>query len=95
MIEPGDHLSASAQPSPLCRSGWLVPEKPMRVRLRGVGEGRGAAQFDLDSDDLDEALRAVELHDIGKLAIPDAILNCRSSLETIEQKALARRKRHG
>lgn len=34
-----------------------------------------AAQFDLEAEDLDEMLRAAELHDVGKLAIPDAILN--------------------
>jgi two-component system cell cycle response regulator len=34
-----------------------------------------AAQFSLEAEDLDETLRAAELHDIGKLAIPDAILN--------------------
>lgn len=34
-----------------------------------------ASRFGLDSDCLDETLRAAELHDIGKLAIPDAILN--------------------
>ncbi len=37
-----------------------------------IGVGR---QFSLDSDRLDELLRAAELHDIGKLAIPDEILN--------------------
>jgi two-component system, cell cycle response regulator len=33
-----------------------------------------AREFALDSDQLDEILRAAELHDIGKLAIPDEIL---------------------
>ena len=33
-----------------------------------------ARQFSLDSDQLDELLRAAELHDIGKLAIPDEML---------------------
>ncbi len=33
-----------------------------------------AAQFALDAEGLDETLRAAELHDVGKLAIPDAIL---------------------
>ena len=33
-----------------------------------------AREFALDSDQLDEMLRAAELHDIGKLAIPDEIL---------------------
>jgi two-component system cell cycle response regulator len=34
-----------------------------------------AREFGLDSDQLDEVLRAAELHDIGKLAIPDEILD--------------------
>jgi two-component system, cell cycle response regulator len=33
-----------------------------------------AVEFGLDSEQLDELLRAAELHDIGKLAIPDEIL---------------------
>jgi two-component system, cell cycle response regulator len=33
-----------------------------------------AREFALDSDQLDEVVRAAELHDIGKLAIPDEIL---------------------
>ncbi len=32
-------------------------------------------EFALDSDQLDELLRAAELHDIGKLAVPDEILS--------------------
>ena len=34
-----------------------------------------AREFSLDSEQLDELLRAAELHDIGKLAIPDEILD--------------------
>lgn len=34
-----------------------------------------AREFAHDSDQLDEMLRAAELHDLGKLAIPDEILN--------------------
>jgi two-component system cell cycle response regulator len=43
-----------------------------------------AALFSLDSDGLDEMLRAAELHDIGKLAIPDAILNKPGPLDAAE-----------
>ena len=43
-----------------------------------------AVQFDLDSEGLDETLRAAELHDIGKLAIPDAILNKPGPLDETE-----------
>ena len=34
-----------------------------------------AEHFELDAEALDEVLRAAELHDVGKLAIPDAILD--------------------
>lgn len=34
-----------------------------------------AARLRLDAEQLDETLRAAELHDVGKLAIPDEILN--------------------
>jgi two-component system cell cycle response regulator len=43
-----------------------------------------AAQFELDAEALDETLRAAELHDIGKLAIPDAILNKPGPLDETE-----------
>ncbi len=45
--------------------------------VNGVGKlvAGLAREFALDSDQLDEMLRAAELHDIGKLAIPDEIIN--------------------
>jgi diguanylate cyclase (GGDEF)-like protein len=45
--------------------------------VNGVGQlvADLAREFALDSDQLDEMLRAAELHDIGKLAIPDEILD--------------------
>ncbi len=42
------------------------------VGLLAVAIGR---RFGLDSEHLDELRRAAELHDIGKLAVPEAILN--------------------
>jgi two-component system cell cycle response regulator len=41
--------------------------------VAGLARGVGA-QFDLDNDQLDVLVRAAELHDIGKMAMPDAIL---------------------
>jgi two-component system cell cycle response regulator len=48
----------------------------LHEHVSGVGELASALarQFSLDSDQRDELLRAAELHDIGKLAIPDEIL---------------------
>jgi HD-GYP domain-containing protein (c-di-GMP phosphodiesterase class II) len=43
-----------------------------------------AADLGLDSEQIDETLRAAELHDIGKLAIPDAILNKPGPLDHAE-----------
>ena len=43
-----------------------------------------ASSLGLDSDGLDETLRAAELHDVGKLAIPDAILNKPGPLDETE-----------
>ena len=43
-----------------------------------------AADLGLDSEQIDETLRAAELHDIGKLAIPDAILNKPGPLDQTE-----------
>jgi two-component system, cell cycle response regulator len=43
-----------------------------------------AADLGLDSEQIDETLRAAELHDVGKLAIPDAILNKPGPLDPAE-----------
>jgi len=49
----------------------------LREHVDGVGQlaSEIARDFSLDSDQLDELLRAAELHNIGKLAIPDEILS--------------------
>ncbi len=64
----------------------------LHYHVYGVGQlvrdlGR---DFGLDADQLDELLRAAELHDIGKLAIPDAVLNKPGPLDDSEW-ALMRR----
>jgi two-component system cell cycle response regulator len=43
-----------------------------------------AARFGLETTDLDETLRAAELHDVGKLAIPDAIIDKPGPLDADE-----------
>ena len=56
--------------------------------VNGVGQlvADLAREFALDSDQLDEMLRAAELHDIGKLAIPDEILEKPGPLNDAEWK---------
>jgi HD-GYP domain-containing protein (c-di-GMP phosphodiesterase class II) len=49
----------------------------LHSHVSGVGQlvADLAREFTHDSDQLDEMLRAAELHDVGKLAIPDEILH--------------------
>ena len=42
----------------------------------------------LNSEQLDEVARAAELHDIGKIAVPDAILHKRAPLNSVEWKIM-------
>ncbi len=57
----------------------LLSERTPELHQHVSGVGRLVAQlgldFSLDADQLDELLRAAELHDVGKLAVPDEILN--------------------
>jgi two-component system cell cycle response regulator len=58
----------------------------LRYHVYGVGQlvrdlGR---DFGLDADQLDELLRAAELHDVGKLGIPDAVLDKPGPLDDAE-----------
>ena len=52
-----------------------APNLHERVAGVGVLATAVAAQLGLNAEQLDELQRAAELHDIGKLAIPDEILN--------------------
>jgi diguanylate cyclase (GGDEF)-like protein len=66
----------------------LLSERTPSLHEHVNGVGRlvsGVARaFPLDSDQLDELLRAAELHDIGKLAIPDEILDKSGPLSDAE-----------
>jgi two-component system, cell cycle response regulator len=42
----------------------------------------------LDAEQLDEVARAAELHDIGKIAVPDAILHKRAPLDSVEWEVM-------
>ena len=46
------------------------------------------ADFGLDGDQLDELLRAAELHDVGKLGIPDAVLDKPGPLDDDEWRLM-------
>ena len=62
----------------------------LRYHVYGVGQlVRDLGQdLGLGPDQLDELLRAAELHDIGKLAIPDAVLNKPGPLDADEWRLM-------
>jgi two-component system cell cycle response regulator len=70
----------------------ILSERPpdLRVHVAGVGllvQDLGR-ELGLDSEQLDELMRAAELHDIGKLAIPDAILGKPGPLDEAEWRLM-------
>ncbi len=58
----------------------------LAVNAHGIGElSRGVArELGLDGEDVDEIVRAAELHDVGKVAVPDAILGKPAPLDDRE-----------
>ena len=60
--------------------GEREPELHSRLRDVGLLALAVGRRFDLDSEQLDELRRAAELHDVGKLAMPDEIVNKTGSL---------------
>ena len=66
----------------------LLSERTPHLADHVSGVGRLALaigrSLGMDSEQLDELLRAAELHDVGKLAIPDAIFNKRGPLSEDE-----------
>jgi two-component system, cell cycle response regulator len=66
------------------------PELPehlhgVAVMARAVGQGMGLA-----GEDLEITVRAAELHDVGKVAVPDAILQKPSALDPSERAIIER-----
>jgi diguanylate cyclase (GGDEF)-like protein len=67
------HIMQAKQPG--------LPDHSNGVARLAVPVGR---QFGLSSEQLDELARAAELHDVGKVGIPDAILDKPAPLDTEE-----------
>jgi two-component system cell cycle response regulator len=76
--EKRGHRSSAGEQTHDALLGLLLERQPdLHEHLRNVGRlavivGRGLG---MNAEQLDELRRAAELHDIGKAAIPDAILN--------------------
>ncbi|HEY4098695.1 MAG TPA: HD domain-containing phosphohydrolase [Baekduia sp.] len=67
-------------------------EPDLHEHLHGVAElardvGRS---FGLSAEDLDTVVRAAELHDVGKVAVPDAILHKPARLDPAERAVIQR-----
>ncbi|MFP5388687.1 MAG: HD-GYP domain-containing protein, partial [Thermoleophilia bacterium] len=71
--------------------GMLREREPELDRhLGGVAQLAGAMgrELGLDAEDMDVLVRAAEMHDIGKIAIPDEILRKTTSLSEAEEALL-------
>jgi two-component system, cell cycle response regulator len=79
-------LTSRAQASDVLMAVLSERTPGLHEHVRGVGAlvNAVAREFDLDGEQLDELLRAAELHDIGKLAIPDEIVNKPGPLDDAE-----------
>jgi two-component system, cell cycle response regulator len=70
----------------------VLSERTPDLHHHGYGVGRLVrdlgVEFGLDADQLDELLRAAELHDVGKLGIPDAILDKPGPLDQDEWRLM-------
>jgi two-component system cell cycle response regulator len=65
----------------------LVEREPdLHQHLRAIAllAQRTAIELGLQSDELDEVVRAAELHDVGKIAVPDSILHKPGPLDEAE-----------
>jgi two-component system cell cycle response regulator len=67
-------------------------EPDLHEHLHGVASlAREVARaFDLPAEELDTIVRAAELHDVGKVAVPDAILHKPARLDPAERKIIER-----
>ena len=67
-------------------------EPDLHAHITGVAETAVAAarQLGMTPEQIDEVRRAAELHDVGKIAIPDAILQKRGPLDDEEWSFMRR-----
>jgi two-component system cell cycle response regulator len=72
-----ERASAGSQSRDVLLSALRERQPELHAHIVDVAAlaGRVAAELGLDAEQRDEVKRAAELHDIGKVAIPDAILN--------------------
>ena len=81
-----ERASAGTQSKDVLLSALRESEPDLHQHLRGVAELAVAVADHLrvDAEERDEIARAAELHDVGKMAIPDAILSKPGPLDSAE-----------
>jgi two-component system, cell cycle response regulator len=88
----GRRMSAGSQSRDVLMRTLSEARPDLHAHLRGTAElaltvGR---ELGMDAEELDELARAAELHDVGKMAIPDAILEKPGPLDETEWSFMRR-----
>jgi two-component system, cell cycle response regulator len=82
----GRRMSAGRQSRDVLLRTLSERRPDLHVRLRDIGELALAVgrELHMGPEALDEVARAAELHDVGKIAVPDAILDKPGALDPVE-----------
>jgi len=88
----GRRVSAGRQSRDVLLRTLSERRPDLQVRLRDIGELALAVgrELRLGPEALDEVARAAELHDVGKIAVPDAILDKPGPLDPVEWSFMRR-----
>jgi two-component system cell cycle response regulator len=88
----GRRMSAGRQSRDVLLRTLSERRPDLQVRLRDIGELALAVgrELQMGPEGLDEVARAAELHDVGKIAVPDAILDKPGPLDPVEWSFMRR-----
>ena len=88
----GRRMSAGQQSRDVLLRTLSERRPGLQVRMRDIGELALAVgrELHMGPEGLDEVARAAELHDVGKIAVPDAILDKPGALDPVEWSFMRR-----
>ena len=88
----GRRMSAGRQSRDVLLRTLSERRPDLHLRLRDIGELALAVgrELQMGPEGLDEVARAAELHDVGKIAVPDAILDKPGPLDPVEWSFMRR-----
>jgi two-component system cell cycle response regulator len=88
----GRRMSAGRQSRDVLLRTLSERRPDLQLRLRDIGELALAVgrELHMGPEGLDEVARAAELHDVGKIAVPDAILDKPGALDPVEWSFMRR-----